>query len=241
MGFSSVRGARIALLAGLSFGTPWQSVALSGDLAGMLGADTDDVFRGVSLSDNQPSLQGALHYDTDQWYAGLSAEEVRRDPARSVGVELIGFAAYQYRLSEDWTTALSLRHYDYPGNAYRSEYDYDEAALHLQWRQWSLSAIGSPDTFAADERGRYGRGAAYAYELGAQQPLPWALSAQAGAGYYDLQREIGTGYLYWNAGLSRPWDGWQFDVRYIGTDSVAVQRFGRQAVNRIVLSALWSF
>lgn len=241
MAFSSVRRTRIVLLGGLWLGTLWQSPASAGDLIGMLGADTDDVFRGVSLSDNQPSLQGALHYDADQWYVGLSAEEVRRGPARSAGVELIGFGGYQYRLSDDWTVAVSLRHYDYPGNPYRSEYDYDEGALRLQWRQWSLAAIASPDTFAADRSGYYARGAAFAYELAVQQPLPWALSAEAGAGYYDLQREIGIGYVYWNAGLSRPWHDWQFDVRYIGTDSVAVRRFGNEAVNRAVLSALWSF
>lgn len=239
MAFSSVRRAGIALLGGLSLGMLCQSPAA--DLGGMLGAETDDVFRGLSLSDNQPSLQGALHYDADQWYLGLSAEEVRRGPERSVGAELIAFGAYQYRLSDNWTVALSLRHYDYPGNPYRSQYDYDEGALHLQWRQWSLSAIGSPDTFGADHQGHYARSTAYAYELGVQQPLPWALSVEGGAGYYDLRREIGTGYFYWSAGLSRPWDRWQFDVRYIGTDAVAVRSFGPEAVNRIVLSALWSF
>jgi len=46
------------------------------------------VFRGVTQSDGQPSPQGDLHAIVGPWYAGVSAEDVRRDDERA-GAELI--------------------------------------------------------------------------------------------------------------------------------------------------------
>jgi hypothetical protein len=71
--------------------------------------------------------------------------------------------------------------------------------------------------------------------------LPLGLSGVAGLGYYDLRRQIGTGYAYWSAGLERRWGRWAFDLRYVGTDTTARQHFEDDAGDRVVLSALWLF
>jgi hypothetical protein len=60
-------------------------------------------------------------------------------------------------------------------------------------------------------------------------------------GYYDLDRQIGTGYAYWSGGISKQWHSLNFDARYIGTDETAKRRFGDFAENRVVLSLLWLF
>lgn len=212
-------------------------------LSGSLGVDSDDAFRGLSQNDGQASVQGDLHYSATQWYAGASAELVRRGVGAGRGAELIGYAAYQRSLGEDWSGALALRHYDYPGNARRSEYNYDELNLSLNWRQrLALNVSASPDTYAAahDYR-RYGRGAAYSYEVSAHQPLPHSVFATVGVGYYDLTREVGGGYVYTNAGLGAQWRSWEFDLRYVWTDAAARRLFGSTAERRLIASALWFF
>ena len=211
-------------------------------LGGALGLATDDVFRGLSLNDAQLSAQLDLHDVVGQWYGGLSAEGVRRGHNADAGAELIAYAGYQYRLGNDWTNQVTLRHYDYPGNPHRTRYNYDELGVSFAWRERIvLTVIGSPDTYSADYQGNHGSGAAFCYELVARQPLPRGLSAIAGLGYYDLQRQVGTGYAYWSAGLEHRWRSWAFDLRYVGTDATARHHFEHDAGDRGVLSAFWLF
>jgi uncharacterized protein (TIGR02001 family) len=210
-------------------------------LGGSLGLASDDVFRGVTQSDGQPSPQGDLHAIVGPWYGGISAEEVRRDDERA-GPELIGYLGLQQPLGDDWTGRVTLRHYDYPGNRYRSRYDYDELGLSLSWRERLVATvIASPDTYSRDYLGDYGSGKAFCYELLGRQALPAAFVAVAGAGYYDLRQQIGAGYAYWSAGVERRWRSWAFDLRYVGTDATARERFQDDAGNRVVASAFWLF
>lgn len=210
-------------------------------LGGSLGLASDDVFRGVTQSDGQLSLQGDLHATVGSWYGGLSAESVRRDDGNA-GAELIGYLGLQQQLGADWSGRVTLRHYDYPGNPFRTRYDYDELGLSLAWRERVVATvIASPDTYSRDYLGNYGSGKAFCYELVGRQPLPAGFAAVAGLGYYDLRREIGTGYAYWSAGVEARWRSLAFDLRYVGTDATATERFGDDAGNRVVLSAFWLF
>jgi uncharacterized protein (TIGR02001 family) len=210
-------------------------------LGGSLGLATDDVFRGLTQSDGQVSPQGDLHAIAGAWYGGVSAEGVRRDDA-GAGAELIGYLAFQQQLGDDWSGRVTVRHYDYPGNRSRSRYDYDELGLSLGWRERIvLTVIASPDTYSHDYQGNYGSGAAFCYELVARQPLLAGLAGVAGLGYYDLRRQIGTGYAYWSAGVEHRWRSFVFDLRYVGTDATARHRFEDDAGDRAVLSAFWLF
>jgi uncharacterized protein (TIGR02001 family) len=218
------------------------SFAQPAGLGGSLGLATDDLFRGLSENDGQISPRADLHEVLGPWYAGVSAEEVRRGVQKGAGAEVIAYAGLQHRFAEDWTGRVTLRHYDYPGNSRRTQYDYDELALSVGWRKrLILTAIASPDTYSRDYQGNYGSGAAYCYELVVRQPLPLGLSGIAGLGYYDLRRQIGTGYAYWSAGLDRRWGSWALDLRYVGTDTTARQHFEDDAGDRVVLSAFWLF
>jgi len=211
-------------------------------LGGSLGIATDDVFRGLSESYGQISPQADLHAVLGPWYAGVSAEEVRRGLDERAGPELIAYAGYQQRLAEDWTGRATLRHYDYPGDALHGRYNYDELALSLAWRERLIvTAVASPDTYFRDYDGNYGSGAAWCLELSGRQPLPLGLSGVAGVGHYDLQRQIGIGYTYWSAGVNRRWGAWVVDLRYVGTDAIARHHFEDLAGDRAVLSAFWLF
>jgi uncharacterized protein (TIGR02001 family) len=209
---------------------------------GDAGAASDEVFRGLTQSDNQLSPQLDLHYSLLGWYAGVSGVGVRRGPGDSISAGVIAYAGYQQRFSDDWSGSLALRHYEYPGNQLRRSYDYEEGALTVSWRDLLIATVmASPNVFFADFQGHYGRGAAYAGELTGRLPLPHGFCANAGLGYYDLNHQIGTGYAYGSAGVSKQWRSWNFDVRYVATDETARHRFEQFAENRVVVSALWLF
>jgi uncharacterized protein (TIGR02001 family) len=209
---------------------------------GDAGFASDDVLRGLTESDHQLSPQLDLHYGIAGWYAGVTAVGVRRGIDRSFGAGLTAYAGYQRQFAQDWSASVSLRHYDYPGYQQRADYDYDEVALSLGWRERLLATVtASADVYAFDYMGHNGRGAAYSYELSGRQPLPWGLALNAGAGYYDLNQQIGAGYLYWSAGVATQWRAFNLDLRYVGTNDTAKQRFQQFAENRLVFSALWLF
>jgi len=232
------RGRNLAWLLWL----PLAAVQADG-LGGSVGVATDDVFRGVSESEGQLSPRGELHGMLGSWFAGASAEEVRIGFGGHAGAELVAYAGFQHDIGEQWTAQISARHYDYyPGSNYRARYNYDEAGLSLGWQQRIVvSAIASPDTYRHDYQGNFGSGSAYAYEVGARQPLPLGLVANLGAGWYDLRHQIGAGYAYWNAGISRRWSSWAADLRYVGTDGTARYHFEDDAGDRVVFSLFWTF
>jgi uncharacterized protein (TIGR02001 family) len=218
------------------------SVCRADGLGGDVGVASDEVFRGVSQSDHQLSPQLDLHYSYSGWYAGVTVIDVRRGPYDSVGAGLIAYLGYQYRISDDWSASLAARHYDYPGDQFRKYYDYEEGAVSLSWRELIIATVmASPDVYFSDFQGRSGRGAAYTYEIGGRLPLVQGFCANAGGGYYNLDREIGIGYAYWSAGISKQWRSVNFDLRYVGTDETARRRFEQFAENRLVLSALYLF
>jgi uncharacterized protein (TIGR02001 family) len=229
---------RIGFLALLLFA----SACRADGFGGSVGVASDEVFRGLTQSDHQLAPQLDLHYGLSGWYAGISGVEVRRGANDAASGGIIAYLGYQYRFSNDWSSSLAIRRYDYPGYQHRYNYDYSEAALSVSWRDRIVAnVIASPDVFFADYQGDYGRGAAYTGELAARQPLSHAISLNAGIGYYDLHHQIGTGYTYGSAGISTQWRSWNFDVRYVATDGTARRRFEQFAENRVVLSLLWFF
>jgi uncharacterized protein (TIGR02001 family) len=233
-----VRISRNGLLALLCFA----SVCRADGFGGSVGIASDEVLRGLTQSDHQLSPQLDLHYTLSGWYAGISGVEVRRTYNYSANVGLIAYLGYQYRFNDDWSGSAAIRRYEYPGYQTRPDYNYDEAQLTVSWRDRIVaSVIASPDVYFADFQGNYGRGAAFCGELAARQSLPRGFSLNAGVGYDDLHRQIGTGYAYGSAGISTQWHAWNFDLRYVATDATAKRRFEQFAENRIVFSVLWLF
>jgi uncharacterized protein (TIGR02001 family) len=214
-------------------------------LGGAIGVATDDVYRGVSRSDGQASLQADAHDAFGRGYVGLSGESVRRGRDEHATAELLLYASYEPLLTDDWAGTVQLRRYQYPGEAGRAQFNYDELGLALEWRtRLTASLVLSPDTYAFTAYGGQatsGSGAAYDYSLLWHQPLEAGWAAGAGVGYYDLRGAIDAGYAYWSANLTYQLDGWSLDLRYIDTDQRARQLFGDHAGERVVAAVLWSF
>lgn len=213
---------------------------------GSVGAASDYVFRGVTRSDGEPSAQVDLHYFASAragWFVGAGAATVRLPRDYDTSAEFNGYLGYARTFGDDWSGKLSYVHYDYPLDSPRRQYAYDEFSGTFAYRdRAALTVAASPDTAAITRRGTVTGRAAFSYDLAFHQPLPHALSANAGVGYYDLHRLVGAGYYYWNVGLGYDLGRFQLDVSYIGVDGTAKSLYNNNtATNRVVATVLWHF
>ena len=229
--------------------------------AGSLGLSSDYVYRGVSLSDNRASVLADGHYHAgSDWYAGLSAASAERATDHYSAAAINVYLGQGWALGEDWSSSVSLRHYDQAGGEQRALYRYDELSASLAWRHnVFLSVAAAPNIATPSYYTKtwyyYGksyvyyyptgsrRGPGYSYELVFSQALPWpSLSANAGLGYRDLKNLADVGYVYGSAGLAWNHGPWTLALSRIGSGHDADQLCcGNPAVNRWVGSASWAF
>lgn len=175
---------------------------------------SDYVFRGVSLSDNGPALQGGVDYGTDSWYIGGWGSNV------SEGLELDLYAGFTPSTGPiDWD--LGVIGYFYPGaDDDGAEFDYYEgkvAASHDFTEQFSAGAeiYYSPQNFGDT-------GDALYWEINGTYQINDAFAIDAHYGNQNIEEPAGPGteddYNTWNIGVSHAMHGFQIDLRYHDTD-----------------------
>ncbi len=211
---------------------------------GTVGLSSDYVYRGLTQSQHDPALQLDLHYyGSAGWFAGLWMTSVRRDSGDSTTAEFDPYAGFQLPLAEDWSARAAVAYHEYPWNNPGHHYDNAEVFGTLAYADRVFLTLSySPDALVEARYGDVSGHATVAYELAVHQPLPYALSFNGGAGYYDLQQAVGAGYLYWNAGFGYDLGRWQLNLSYVGTGSAARTMLSDGlAENRLVAALLCHF
>lgn len=204
---------------------------------------TDYIYRGISRSRGNAATQGGAHLQSaGGWSIGLWGSNVEFASRFSPTYEIDLRLARAWTLGPNWSAQVDLVHYEYP-DARGGDYDYDELMASLSFQQRVTATIGwSPNTsrFGAGTLARDRR--ALSYELTLLQPVAAHWSICAGAGYYDLRELFGTGYWFWNTGLTFHWDALQIDLLRIDTDSTAEHLFGYRVTGGRWTAALsWRF
>ena len=174
------------------------SAAARAQFAASIGVESDNRFRGVSLSDGQPDLRLSLAYDHDSGvFAGASATQVEFMRARRA-LQLLGYAGVVMRLTPDLSAELGVTSSTFSGN---TRYDYTEVFAGLLSERWSLRTYYAADYFGVDQATSY-------IEFDAHAPLTsrlrlfghaGALTALRGAAIDDSHRtrtdlRIGLGF-----------------------------------------------
>lgn len=187
--------------------------------------------RGLSQTRGEPAVQGGIHASFDTgWFVGAWASTIDRSRGSSAPLELDTFAGFAWSLDDDWAAKLTLTHYWYVDDPLPARYDYDELSASLVFRGQLVATVSwSPNSthfgyHAA--RWQVERGATFSYELTGVQPLNQVIGLTAGVGYYDLQQLFGTGYWYWNVGMSCAMGPLRLDVAHIDSDDTAQRLFG---------------
>ena len=232
----SARRSLAPLLLGLAVSQP----AGAAGFGGALGASSDNVFRGISESAGDPSVQGSVHYAWDGGaFAGLRGASIKMNPFYRTRdtLQLDAFAGYALAWGDAWDARAVLVHYDYPWSDPRRR-SYDEVALSATWqRRLTVTVAASPNAPGTSGSRR----PAYDYELGLRWPAAAALSLDAGIGYHDLSRTYDVAYAYWSAGASYSWRQATLALAWIGADAEARNGYGELADDRLVGSVLWTF
>ena len=210
---------------------------------GSVGVVSDYVYRGLTQSDNRPALQGDLHYySAGGWFAGGWVSSVKRSPLVSTSAELDAYLGHAWSGASPWSARLFAVHHAYPWDD-PGHYDYTELSGSLAYADRAAVTVSFLPDASYDGPGHSVSGrAALSYGLALHQPLWRALSANAGAGYYDMRWLAHSGYVYWNAGLAYAWGPLQLDLSWIGTGHTARELFyGEAPANRLVGTVLWRF
>ena len=175
--------------------------AFSGSAQAQLGAtlslDSDYRYRGVSLSDEEPSVRATLNYDApERWYAGLS---VTRAALAFVDtyVQLIGYGGWVAPPVDGTSIELGLFGTTFVG---ASGYDFAEAYAGLLGERWSARLSYSPNYYGRHVQTAYVEFAAHAPigrqgrifgHVGALIPLS-AATADSGTTRFDAS--VGAGW-----------------------------------------------
>ncbi|MDQ3565181.1 MAG: TorF family putative porin [Pseudomonadota bacterium] len=187
--------------------------------AGSVALATDYLFRGISQTDNSPSVQGSLEYNYTPWGIYLGAWASNVDNATSDGeIEIDWYGGFRGEFSDTgigWD--LGAIYYHYPGDDERLaqplEADYVEAKAGLSYKflgvpfepATSATVYWSPDYYRETGDAVYLDGS-----LGLS--LPYGLGLGFHVGYQDVD-DLGD-YIDWRVGLSREVLGFGLDVSY---------------------------
>jgi uncharacterized protein (TIGR02001 family) len=188
---------------------------------------SDYVFRGISQTDNDPTIQGSVGIAYGMFYAGAWAS--------GLDFSAIGSDA---ELEVDWyggikptwgpvTFDFGVIYYTYPGVN-------DDVGPEFDYLEWKAGASGSPITnLTVGATFYYSDDVAdlreYVYEGTAAYTLPtmWVFTPTISGliGYTDFENP-GIDYTYWNAGIALGVEHLTFDFRYWDSDLEDACGFG---------------
>lgn len=208
-----------------------------------LGGTSDYVFRGISQTDNDPTMQGGLDLGYGIFYAGVWASGLDFKNVTSDAQIEVDFYAGIKPVYGAATFDLGVIYYAYPGgsDAFPSVTISNTTNLNLDYFELKAGVSGafipglkdlttgvtfyySPEYFSESGSVWTVEGSA-AYTLPAMGPMTPTISAAVG--YQDGGRDYLAingfdNYVYYNAGLALAVDKLTFDFRYWGTSDAIV-------------------
>lgn len=213
--------------------------------SGSLGATSDFVFRGLSLTRGEPAAQGSIDVEFPrEFYVGAFVATVDPNPGPSAAVEIDAWLGRYWRLSEDYSADLRVSQYTYPDDPRRVNYNRTEFTATVGFRnQAFLAAIYSPNTDAIGSAPGYGRdGDAWALELSARHAFDDRWAVAAGFGHYNLEEIYHFSYNYWNVTVTATREPFELQLAWLGVSDRAADHFPASTVgDRVALTALWRF
>ncbi len=181
-------------------------------------AVTDYVFRGLSQTAEEPTLQASVDITYGIAYFGIWGSGVDFDTVGGPDVEIDFYAG----IKPTWrnvTFDFGAIYYAYPGASDgNTEADYVEFKAGASGEVMSGLSLGVLVYYSPDFS--FETGEAWTVEGTVSKTLPkfmmLDLVASATLGYTDVE-DLGD-YTYWNIGLSKTWNKFTLDVRYHDTD-----------------------
>jgi uncharacterized protein (TIGR02001 family) len=192
--------------------------ANAGEVSGNISLTSDYVFRGVSLSDNGPAIQGGFDWASDMVYAGIWGSSL------SSGMELDMYAGITPTTGPvEWD--LGAIGYFYPGaDDDGAEFDYYELMAAATTAVSEQVSVGASVYWSPENYGDTGD--ALYLEINGAVTLSDAASLSAAYGNQSIDDADGplpgvtaeSDYNTWNLGGTFAMHGFEIDLRYHDTD-----------------------
>lgn len=199
-----------------------------------ISAASDYLFRGVSQTDEKPTLQGNLTWTAPVGvYVGVAAAGVNFGPG-APATELDYTVGYGRSVGESVALDISLNRYTYLG---ARELNYNELITTATFADTYNVTVGySSNVWNSGSVGLY-------YGVGAEWALPQEFSVSANVGrsiFRDPDAVELDNYTDWGVALSRTLGPAKISLGYYGTDSTARAMLGKTADNRVMLTVAFS-
>mgnify|MGYP001820462350 CR=1 FL=1 len=189
----------------------------------------DYVFRGISITDGDPAIQGSFDYEHDTgFYAGIWASNVKFrenadvdavDTLQEASIEIDYYAGLAGEFGNGISWDLGALLVTYPGSEASLNYDYWEAmgALGYGFAEVALepeivaSVHHSPDYFGGIGDANYFNGALYL-------ALPGDFGFNASVGRQTFDEDASLDYTDTKIGITKSLAGFEFELAYTDTN-----------------------
>ena len=190
-------------------------------------AVSDYVFRGVSQTDEDPTLQAGFTYTSPVGlYAGVWGSGVDFGPG-DPSTELDYLIGYGVDVTDSVNFDVLLNRYTYLG---ASELNYNELITTTTFAdQYKLTVAYSNDVWNSGTDGWY-------YGVGGEWALPQEFTLAANVGRSTFEQGIAKDYTDFNIGVSRQFGLFNLGLGYHGTDGNGRDNSGKLADNRVVFT-----
>ena len=190
-------------------------------------AVSDYVFRGVSQTDEDPTLQAGFTYTSPVGlYAGVWGSGVDFGPG-DPSTELDYLIGYGVDVTDSVNFDVLLNRYTYLG---ASELNYNELITTTTFAdQYKLTVAYSNDVWNSGTDGWY-------YGVGGEWALPQQFTLAANVGRSTFEQGIAKDYTDFNIGVSRQFGLFNLGLGYHGTDGNGRDNSGKLADNRVVFT-----
>jgi uncharacterized protein (TIGR02001 family) len=184
-----------------------------------LAGTTDYVFRGVSQTDEKPTVQMSLDLTYGIFYAGVWGSGIDFDDIPPNSNVEVDFYAGIKPSAGGFDFDFGLIYYHYPrADDGGAELDYIELKAAVSKTVFETLTLGAAVYYSPEYTGETGE--AWTVEASFSKALPkiwdFDLTLSGLIGYNEAD-EL-EGYTYWNIGLTKTYKNFAFDVRYHDTD-----------------------
>lgn len=191
---------------------------------GYLSWRSNYVYRGVTLSQQQPSLQGSVQYTyDDRWFFHNWVSETRVRQDNGPDYEVNTSVGYQHRWLHDWSTHCNATHYAFNGGRLGVDSEFYEYGCGLHFRDRAHVTIQYTDN-------SYGLGFySTLYEFRYHHPLSNAWQYTAQIGHWDIRDFMDTSYDYVHTGVQYSYHAFTGFITYHWAADNAIDIYGDDA------------
>lgn len=190
------------------------------ELSGNVAIGTDYVYRGISQTEEEATIQGGFDWTSENGiYAGIWASNIAFDGY----IEMDYYIGYGGSINEDVEYDVGFLHYDYPNqDSGHADYNFDEFYGSISFKGITLGLAVTSDFFGESDSAEY---VYIDYELGLANDF--GLAFHYGSQDIDDNAAFGTpDYSDYSVSVSKSIGGFDLGLTWYDTDLSSTECFG---------------